>query len=130
MDNEIFRQKSLKKIKSPDNLNEYIKVINPGLWIVFLAAFILLAGAFVWGYFGQIEDKISVSIVVQSGEATCDYNQSVEDGMKVLVGGYEGQVTSVTPLRTTISFNNQLPDGVYSGCIVLGLISPISFVFN
>ena len=130
MSNELFREKSLEKIKSPDNLNEYIKVINPSLWIVFLAAFLLLAGAFIWGYFGQIEDKLAVAVVARDGKVTCEYNESVQVGMQAVLGGYEGKVSSVNPLEITISFDNPIPDGIYSAYIIIGTISPISFVFN
>lgn len=130
MDNSIFRKKSIDKMQSPDNLKEYIKVINPSLWIVFIAVLLLLAGAFVWGYFGTIEDKMPVTAIVQNGSAICEYKENVTEGMKVSVGENEGTVSSVNSSGIKIEFENELPDGVYSAYIILGTISPISFVFN
>ena len=49
MSEEIFRKKSLDKVKSPENLDDYIQVSNPGVWLLLVSVIILLAGACVWG---------------------------------------------------------------------------------
>lgn len=57
MDNEnttIFRQKSIDRISSPEQLNDYIKVSSPSAWVVLTAIIILLIGVLVWGMFGTI----------------------------------------------------------------------------
>lgn len=130
MDNSIFRKKSLDSMKSPDNLNDYIKVINPSIWIVFIAAFLLLVGAFVWGTVGTIEDKLPVTVVVKNNSASCDYHQSIESGMTVVINSCQGTVSSVTPFGINLSFDTFIPDGTYEGYIVVGEVSPISFIFN
>ena len=53
--NSIFRQKSLDKVSSPEKLDDYIRVTTPSVWIVLIAIVLLLAGAVVWGIFGEIE---------------------------------------------------------------------------
>lgn len=130
MDKELFRQKSLKRIQSPDNLKEYIKVINPGFWIVLIAVLLLLVGAFVWGYAGKIEDKISVTAVCKDGVIVCEGTDGIEVGMKAAVDGNEGVVLTVTENLITIELEKAIPDGVYPAYVVAGVISPISFVFN
>ena len=57
MENEnttIFRQKSIDRISSPEQLHDYIKVSSPGSWIVLTAIIVLLIGVLVWGLFGSI----------------------------------------------------------------------------
>lgn len=130
MENGIFRKKSIDRMQSPDNLKEYIKVVNPSLFIVFIAAFVLLVGAFVWGYLGKIEDQLPVTVLSQNGKIVCEYNDSVEEGMKVVVGQNQGVVKSVSPSEILITLNKPISDGVYQAYIVIGEISPISFVFN
>lgn len=130
MSSDIFRKKSIEKIKSPDNLQEYIKVINPSLWIIFIATILLLAGAFVWGTFGKIDDKLQITAVSQNSIVTCSYNESIKTGMKAVINENEGTVSTISNNGITITFNDTIPNGVYSGYIVLGQISPISFVFN
>ena len=55
MSEEIFREKSLEKINSPDDLHDYVKVANPGVWLVIVAVIVLLIGATVWGFFGRVQ---------------------------------------------------------------------------
>ena len=40
----LFRQKSLDRISSPEQLNDYIRVSTPSVWMVLIAIVILLAG--------------------------------------------------------------------------------------
>lgn len=51
MSKELFRQKSMEQMKSPDDLKNYIKVANPGIWLLLLAIIVILVGASIWGYF-------------------------------------------------------------------------------
>ena len=44
MNEQLFRKKSVDKVSSPEQLNEYIRVANPGVWMVLAAIVILLAG--------------------------------------------------------------------------------------
>ena len=53
MNDEIFRQKSLDRIKSPESLTDYIQVSNPSVWIIVAAFAVLAAGAFVWFVIGH-----------------------------------------------------------------------------
>ena len=39
MQNQLFREKSLEKVSSPEQLNDYIRVSNPGVWIAVAAFF-------------------------------------------------------------------------------------------
>ena len=57
MENEnttIFRQKSIDRISSPEQLHDYIKVSSPSSWIVLTAIVFLLIGVLIWGMFGTI----------------------------------------------------------------------------
>ena len=51
----FFRQKSLKRISSPEQLTDYLHVTNPGIWIFLAAVVVLLAGIFVWSTVGTLE---------------------------------------------------------------------------
>lgn len=55
MREDIFRKKNLDRINSPESLNDYIRVTNPGVWIVIAALIVLLIGACIWGIYGRIE---------------------------------------------------------------------------
>jgi hypothetical protein len=50
----IFRKKSLERVTSPEQLNDYIKVTTPSVWIILAATLILIIGTLVWAVFGKI----------------------------------------------------------------------------
>ena len=52
--NTIFRNKSIEKVSSPEQLNDYIQVTTPSVWIMLVAVIILLVGMLIWGIFGEI----------------------------------------------------------------------------
>lgn len=51
----IFRQKSIDRVSSPEQLNDYIRVTTPGVWLVLLALVILLLGMLAWSILGTVE---------------------------------------------------------------------------
>jgi len=51
----IFRKKSLDRISNPEQLNDYIRVTSPSVWLVLLALVILLIGILAWGVLGKVE---------------------------------------------------------------------------
>jgi hypothetical protein len=71
MNNTLFRKESLAGISSPEQLNDYIKVSNPSIWMVIAALFILLAAVLVWGITGTLPTTVQVRGVVSGGNAVC-----------------------------------------------------------
>ena len=53
--NGIFREKSMERVSSPEELNDYIRVTTPSVWLVLAALILLLAGMLAWGVFGTVE---------------------------------------------------------------------------
>ena len=51
---DLFRKKSMEKISSPEELNDYIRVTTPSVWLVLLATVILLLGMLAWSIFGTV----------------------------------------------------------------------------
>ena len=157
MENPIFRKKSLERISSPEQLNNYIKVSNPSVWMLLAAIIALLAGVCVWGVFGHMDTTLTAAAVAESGAVTCyvmeaDY-ASLQTGMTVYIDGAEGTIkeTARTPIAVTEAFDayalhvgglqegewvypvllsGSLPDGIYTAEIVVESISPVSFLLN
>ena len=42
MDNKLFRKNSLERVSSPEQLNDYVKVSSPGIWIILAAVIVRL----------------------------------------------------------------------------------------
>ncbi len=48
MADSIFREKSLKRITSPEELGDYLRVTSPTVWLVLGAVILLLVGMLIW----------------------------------------------------------------------------------
>lgn len=158
MKEQIFRKTSLDRVNSPEQLNEYIRVANPSVWLILGAVILLLLGACVWGIFGTIEttEEIPVSVEDQTamGYFSAQSTRELEAGMEVQIGGQTGTVVSVAeePVRLEEGTSSQilsiggfaegdfcypveisvqgLSDGVYEATVVVERISPIYFVIH
>lgn len=53
--NGVFREKSMERVSSPEELNDYIRVTTPSVWLVLAALILLLAGMLAWSVFGTVE---------------------------------------------------------------------------
>lgn len=90
MKQSLFRKNSLDGISTPDQLNDYIKVSNPRVWMVLAALFILLASVIIWGFAGSLPTTVRCDGVVLNGSAVCYV--SLEDAEPLRAGQ---QVTAV-----------------------------------
>ena len=50
----LFRKKSIDRVSSPEQLNDYIRVTKPSVWLVLIAVILLLIGMLIWGIFGSV----------------------------------------------------------------------------
>ncbi|MCC8059394.1 MAG: hypothetical protein LIO81_00900 [Clostridiales bacterium] len=111
MAQHIFRKKSLERISSPEQLNDYIRVADPPVWMLLGAVILLLVGVCAWGVFGRLETVISAAAVAKDGVATVyikEENSSVREGMTVRINGNEFIVSSVSAEPVAVS--GDLPD--------------------
>lgn len=80
----LFNKKATEKLRSPDDLDKYVRVTNPSVWVTLVACLALLAGLLAWGLFGAVTTSISTTGVSINGEAMCFL--SAEDLAKVDAG--------------------------------------------
>lgn len=157
MNDKIFRKKSIDRMSSPEQLNDYIKVTNPGVWMALAAIVILLVGVCVWGVFGKLETKLPVAAVSQDGQTVLYVKENdlsaVKENMSVYIGDETYKVTSVSaqPVAVTeeiseyarhtgelsvgewvyvVQIDGSLANGTYKAHIVIDSVSPLYFVFN
>ena len=133
--NSIFRNEAVKKVSSPDHLSDYLRVTNPGVWVVLAVIILLLIGLFVWSCIGTLETTADVKVIVEDHKAEIFLldGSSVEAGMPLRVAGQEVKIASVETDkygRTLCYAELLLPDGTYDGVVVIQQIRPISFLFE
>ena len=130
----LFRKEAMNRITSPDQLNDYLRVTRPSVWVVLVAVILLLVGFFVWANVGDLETRANVRIVVNAGEA-----RVVGDGQAVNIG--EGMTVRFDDREVKVekagrsadgylvgAFRTDASDGEYQGTIVLESVKPISFL--
>lgn len=138
MNEQVFRKKSLDKVKSPESLNDYVRVSNPGVWLILAGVIALLLGACVWGVFGHVDTTVKSSVAVANGNAVCsvslDEGTKIKQGMTVKIDDKEGTVSGIIPDgekgTCRVDIKTDIPDGVYSAEIIIESVKPISFVLN
>lgn len=153
----LFRKKSLERISSPEQLNDYIRVSTPSVWMLLAAIVVLLVGVCIWGVFGHMDTTLTAVALAQENTLTAYVREAdaakVVSGAKVTVGGTEGTVlaSSNGPVQVDDAFTDYMrhvgglqegewvyaftldaacPDGVYAAQIVIDSVSPMSFVLN
>lgn len=157
MDKQLFRKASIERVSSPEQLNDYIRVSNPGIWMILAAVISLLIGVCVWGIFGHLESKIATAGTCENGVFTCYITEEkiarIKPGMTINVDGMSLSVSEISakPAAVTadsdsyllylggfsqgewlykVTADSALPDGTYRAEIVTESVSPMSFIMN
>lgn len=153
----IFRKKSIARISSPEQLNDYICVSSPSVWLLLAAVAVLLVGVVIWGVFGTMDSYLDVCAVSENGVTTCYIKEEdaarVAADMPVSIDGAEyafaslgGKAVEADKVLDEYDMHvggiksgewvypatlaESLPDGTYTASILTESISLMSFVFN
>ncbi len=159
MSNSIFRKSTVDRMNSPEQLNEYIRVARPGVWLVLAAVILLLIGVIVWSIFGVVTSVVEVAVFSEDGaQLVCyvssDRAEDIKVGMNVsIAGGASATVVSVSEVVYGASAEAQqklqysginisegyctvmlsgegIENGIYRGEILVEQIRPITFVIQ
>ena len=154
---QIFRQKSLDKINSPEALDKYIKTTSPSIWVMLVAIIVFLVGVIIWSVVGKVESKKKIGCEIKNTYVTCALKESDVDNVlsesfiliddeKIEIKSIEGPTNCEnSDISSYVTFtggieddewfylvkaNSKLIDGNYDATIVFESISPITFIFN
>ncbi len=133
--NTVFRQETLDRISSPEQLNGYLRVTGPGIWAVLAAVILLLAAVLVWSAVGTLETTAGAKVVVENGSAQVIPSgaQALSAGMPLRVGGQEYVLFAADTDeygRVTGAAQVSLPDGTYDGTVVVERTRPADFLLT
>ncbi len=134
----IFREKSLKRVSSPEDLGDYLHVTSPTVWLVLAAVILLLLGMLVWSATASIDSVVAGTAQVESGSMRVliedeQLAANVKPGMTVRVGESEWRISSVGVGPSGASFaaaETSLADGSYPAQIVLRQTQVLRLLFN
>ena len=157
MDKQLFKKSNIDRVSSPEQLHDYVRVANPGIWMVISVIVILLAGVVVWGFIGKIDTTITSAIVTDNEKAVMYISESdvekLQIGMTVRSDDKEYKITDIAkePKKVDgsitdyavhasgltegewvyeVRIDGEHSNGVEKADIVIESISPISFILN
>ena len=138
MEDSLFREKTIEKISSPEDLSEYVHVTRPSVWLMLVAVILMLAGMLVWSSFASIDSFATGTAVVKNGTMYIYFDneqiaENVEGGMPVFAGETESRISSVgtdDAGRLFASAPTVLTDGSYSVRVRFKQTQVLSLLFN
>lgn len=135
----IFREKSIDRVKSPESLDDYIRVSNPSIWLLLISVIVLLAGACVWGSFGHVNSTVPAAVVIKGETTVCYVNEadmsSLQTGLTVKFADTEATITNLGEVDDngcccSLQLEKSIPDGLYEGKVITKSYKPLSFILN
>ena len=136
--NSLFRKESVENIQSPEQLNDYMRVTNPTVWIILVSVIILLAGLLIWSSFATIDSFVRGTAIVEDGNMVVVFSDSqvagnIEEGMTVTVSDTTAEITSIGRLEDATLFalaRTDLPNGSYEARVLFRQTQVIKLLFN
>ncbi len=153
----LFRKKSEEYIDSPEKLDHYLHVTNPGVWALLLAVLVLFIGFVAWSVMARLETHVAVAVVSEQDTCTAYVPakalDSVVKARTVSLGDQEYDLSPDSPKPETVTdetniyirlaanlsvgdvvyeipMDGDLKTGVYSGVVTTETLSPISLLLN
>lgn len=138
MDQSLFRKKSVDRISSPEQLNDYLRVTSPAVWVILLAVALLLAGLLIWSSTAVIESYVDGTAEVKDGVMTMrftdqNFAKNIEEGMTVTAGDHQCAVATVGRDSNGLiiaTARTALADGFYNVRVSYKYTQALSLLFN
>ena len=153
----MVQEKKGKLPSSAEELNDYVHIATPSVWMILLAVGIFAAGMIFWSFTAALRTTVSAVAVSRNGKIAVSFpaeaGGSVKAGNKVLIGDQEYVLQSVQdePVRaadyltkyeyllihadadTSVcvgTVSGTLEEGSYNASIVTEENRPIEFLFR
>ena len=112
MKNSLVPGKSIDRISSPEQLNDRLRVANPGVWLLLAGILLVLAGICVWGIFGRMNTLLSVGAMTNQGKTICYVKEESRDrialDMEVISESRTTFVAGISP--QPVQVDSQFPE--------------------
>ena len=118
----LYRKSSMERISSPEQLNDYLHVTSPAIWLALAAVLLLLISLLIWSSVTAVESFATGTAEVEKGIITVHFDDQnkashVKAGMDIWVGRLRTRILSVgeDPDGNLIAVaTTPLPDGTYT----------------
>ena len=127
-----------RRISSPEQLNDYLKVTSPKIWVLLSAVILLVAGLLLWSSFTTIESYATGTAQAVGGELVVTFDDpekasKVQPGMEMEVGDVVTEVLAVGTNENgdlIASAHAHIPDGSYKVRVGYKATQVISMLLN
>lgn len=120
----IFNQRAADKLRSPDDLDKYVRVTNPSVWIILAACAALLVGLLAWGVFGSVTTSVSATGASVDGQVVCllsgDDAARVHAGDPATVSGSSMTVSAISEVPLSREEANAFLQSDYLSAVLMG----------
>ena len=125
-------------MSSPEQLNDYLKVTSPKIWLLLAAVVLLIGGLLLWSSFTTIESYATGTARAVGGELTVTFDDAkkagkVQAGMEMTVGDVQTEILTVGTNENdeiVASAHASIPDGLYSVRVGYKTTQVLSMLLN
>lgn len=90
---DIYNKSALDMISTQDQLDQAVHLVPASLWMSIIAAFLIIAGLFVWGFTGLVPEEVNTSGIYLEDDDFFDEYSSAK-GIVTKVNFSEGDVVA------------------------------------
>ena len=138
MGNEGAGTQDVRRMSSPEQLNDYLKVTSPKIWLLLAAVALLIGGLLLWSGFTTIESYATGTARAVGGELTVTFDDAkkagkVQAGMEMTVGDVQTEILTVGTNENNeivASAHAKIPDGLYTVRVGYKTTQVLSMLLN
>ena len=138
MGNEGAGTQDVRRMSSPEQLNDYLKVTSPKIWLLLAAVALLIGGLLLWSSFTTIESYATGTARAVGGELTVTFDDAkkagkVQAGMEMTVGDVQTEILTVGTNENNeivASAHAKIPDGLYTVRVGYKTTQVLSMLLN
>lgn len=125
-------------ISSPEQLNDYLKVTTPRIWILLVAVILIIVAMLAWSSSAVIESYAAGTAKADNGALTISFDDQqkaakVKAGMEMEIGDAKVEVLTVgtdNNGNVVATAYANLPDGSYDIRVGYSTTQVLSMLFN
>ena len=138
MSGETKQTQNERSMSSPEQLNDYLKVTNPRIWLLLVAIILLVGGLLLWSGCTTIESYATGTARAIGGDLTVTFDDpakasKVQPGMEMEVGDVKTEILTIgedANGELVASARANIPDGSYTVRVGYKATQIISMLLN